>query len=791
MSVLPAGLAGGSLAYVYPIANSVRFRSSASAYMSRTPGVAGNQKTWTWSGWCKRAAFADTFLCSANYNAGSGFTGIRFFSDTLDFISFNGSSATQELRTNRVFRDPSAWYHIVLTYDSGNGTASDRIRMYVNGVRETSFLTASYPALNFTAGFNSNVLHSLASNWNPAGASAFDGYLAEVNFIDGQALDASSFGQTDANGVWTPKAYSGAYGTNGYYLKFNNATSVATLGNDSSGNSNTWGVSNVSLTAGSTYDWMVDTPTNNYPVLNALAPPSSTFRVIPQQGNLYAAPDPTNSFCYGDYFVPQSGKWYWEVEMSQNSTYGMATGLTSVYGTAGATWPANDYSFYNATGNKHSSAGFVAYGSVWWTSGVTYNIGVAIDMGTGQLTFYLNGVSQGVAYTLSTSTDWIPYSIHTSGTGSSLHAWNFGQRPFAYTPPTGFSALCTSNLPAPTIANGRTNFDVKTRTGTGSSVNITGYQFAPDFVWIKSRGRAVDHALYDRLRGTQARLESNTTDAEVTADAGLTAFNSDGYTLNTLDQVNGTTATNSFVDWAWKANGAGVSNTAGSITSTVSANTTAGFSIVTYTGTGANATVGHGLGVAPKMVIVKARNAINDWPMYHVALTSAAYTIYLNATNAQASQPTVWNSTAPTSSVFSIGTGSGVNVSSQTQVAYCFAEIAGYSKFGSYTGNGSADGTFVYCGFRPRWILVKRTSAVENWYLYDTARFPSNQIALGLFPNLANAESSIVGVLDILSNGFKFRSTSVENNGSGSTYIFAAFAENPFGGTGVSPANAC
>jgi hypothetical protein len=286
--------------------------------------------------------------------------------------------------------------------------------------------------------------------------------------------------------------------------------------------------------------------------------------------------------------------------------------------------------------------------------------------------------------------------------------------------------------------------------------------------------------LYDSVRGTTKQLESNATIAETTEATGLTAFGSAGFTVGALAQMNTNAAT--YVGWQWKAsNAAAVTNTSGSISSQVSANPTAGFSIVTYTGTGANATVGHGLGIAPKMVIVKGRNSINNWTIYHAGLTSASYCIFLDLTNAQLNNATVWQATAPTSSVFSVGTSGAVNNNTTNFLAYCFAEIAGFSKFGSYTGNGSTDGPFVYLGFRPRWLMVKRTDAAgTDWFIEDTSRNTYNPSGLTLQANTAAVEGNNTPTLDILSNGFKLRSTYSSYNTSSATFIYAAFAENPF-----------
>jgi hypothetical protein len=317
-----------------------------------------------------------------------------------------------------------------------------------------------------------------------------------------------------------------------------------------------------------------------------------------------------------------------------------------------------------------------------------------------------------------------------------------------------------------------------TQTISNGANNTLGTTFQPDLVWIKSRSAATSHEWTDSVRGVTKSLSSNSTAAEATDTNGLTAFGSTGFTIGSDTNYNNNTAT--YVAWNWKAGGTAVTNTSGSITSQVSANPTAGFSIVTYTGTGANATVGHGLGVAPSMVIVKGRNVARTWAVYHANLVSAAYYIGLETTNPQLVDTTMFNSTAPTSSVFSVGTYN--SASANTYVAYCFLEVAGYSKFGSYTGNGSSDGPFVYLGFRPRWILIRSTTASRDWLLYDTARAPFNVLTEGpLQPNNGlTAYSSSYLQLDILSNGFKPRDPITNLNASGETMIFAAFAENPF-----------
>ena len=333
----------------------------------------------------------------------------------------------------------------------------------------------------------------------------------------------------------------------------------------------------------------------------------------------------------------------------------------------------------------------------------------------------------------------------------------------------------------PVIDRGDDYFQAGIYTGNGSTQTISGLRFQPDFVWIKGRSGATDHALYDAVRGATKQLESNQTGAESTESTGLTAFTSDGFTLGSLAQVNTNAATYAY--WAWKANGAGSTNTAGSISSTVSANTTSGFSIVRYTGQEPTpGTIGHGLGVAPSMIITKNRSGAGNWGVYHKFMDASspqAYYAQLNSTSAKINATDIWNNTAPTSTVFSVGNAGTTNANGSSFVAYCFAPVAGYSAFGSYTGNGSADGPMIFTNFRPALVLVKSSSGVDNWIIVDDKRDPQNiDTQKRLFPESSSAESA-AQCFDFLSNGFKAR-RSVIPNVSGQTYIYAAFASNPF-----------
>jgi len=768
----------------YDINNSLRFRSSASAYLNRTFATTGtNNKIQTFSAWVKRGLLSS----SANYRLMGCYNGSASYSTEINFsndalrIEFGGSAA-YELKTTQVFRDPSAWYHIVLAIDTTQATSSNRIKMYVNGSQITAFATANYPAQNDTSQLTSaNANNKIGANWS--NSEPFDGYMAEVNFIDGQALTPSSFGETDTTtGSWKPKAYTSTYGTNGFYLKFSDIATTsgsnAGLGKDFSGNANYWTTNNISVTAGTTYDAMIDSPTltsatvANYATLNPLQ-----SSVALTAGNLDFSSGGGESCPKATIQLPLTGKWYWE-------TYCSATGTDNWIGVTidqtGTTFTSGGiYRAYRKTGVKESNGTSSAYGASW-AAGDT--LGVAVDMDAGTIVFYKNGTSQGTAYSDLAGIQW---TVFVYGYINAGHQVNFGQRPFAYTPPTGFVRLNTFNLPDSTIKKGNTVMDATLYTGNGASRTVTNAgSFKTDLVWVKSRSSgATWHILADSVRGAGYQLSSNQTNAEI-YDAQGVGFASNGFTLgaDTVDayygwNLNGDT----YVGWQWQAGqGTTSSNTSGTITSTVSVNATAGFSIVLYTGNGGAMTIGHGLGVAPKLIILKDRDIGRPWPVYHGSLATNQYLI-LNTTAAAATSTSYWNNTAPTSTVFSVnGLEGNVGANGEKYVAYCWAEIAGFSKFGSYTGNGSADGPFVYTGFRPKFILWKSsTDGARNWSVFDSSRNTYNVTNSYLLPNLSNAEGTS-DACDFLSNGFKWRSTDAGSNGSGQTFIYMAFAENPF-----------
>ena len=721
---------------------------------------------------------------------GSGYNGLYFQFTTGNKIQigdYGVGSWEWQIVTTPVYRDSSAWYHLVAAIDTTQATASNRVKLYINGVQITSLDTSSYPSQNSDLRTNTTNLAAIGRLGSYNGFY-FDGYLTEINFIDGQALTPSSFGETDAiTGRWKAKAYSGTYGTNGFYLKFadNSGTTATTLGKDSSGNGNNWTPNNFSVTAGAGNDSLVDSPTNygtdtglggevrgNYCTINPLD--FSGAGTI-SNGNLQYVQSTLNARGGRSTIAVSSGKWYWEVT---NNGGNNSVGVIKDTGAINSTYiggNADGWSYF-IDGSKYNNNSSSAYGASYTTNDI---IGIALNMDAGTLVFYKNGVSQGTAFTGLSGT--LSPAFSSSNTSAVSFTANFGQRPFAYTAPSGFKALCTQNLPQPTIQKPSKYMDALAYTGTGASNSISSLGFSPDLVWIKNRGTTTDHALYDILRGAQAQISSNTTGSEVTSSSGLTAFGSDGFTIGTSSLVN--TSGTQYVSWSWDAGSTNSTNTSGSITSTVRANPQVGFSIISFTAPNSSSpqTVGHGLGVAPKMFFLKARSSSGNWNFYHSSLGATKY-LFLNTTDAEATNSNRWNNTAPTSSVITLGSNFVPDASLTTYIAYCFAEIEGYSKFGSYTGNGSSDGPFVWCGFRPRMVLLKRTDAVETWIIKDTARSSYNGYDVELYPSSSGAEGGpyTPPIMDYLSNGFKLRSNPTGSNASNGTYIFAAFAESPF-----------
>jgi hypothetical protein len=762
----------------YRIERSLRFNSADSAYLNRTPANAGNRKTWTFSAWIKLGSTNPTIATPlGTIFSGSNGGPSLFNSSGLRICHANDPAGTDSVRmTSAIVRDPSAWYHVVWWCDTTQ--VGTRWKIYINGIEQTLETPSGYngePAQNTDLSINSTAQHLIGQY----AGSYFDGYMAEVNFIDSQALTPSFFGETDAiTGRWKAKAYSGTYGTNGFYLKFadNSGTTATTLGKDSSSNGNNWTPNNFSVTAGAGNDSLVDSPTNygtdtgvggevrgNYCTLNPLA----TFGGTLSNGNLEYISSGAWRASPSTILIPSSGKWYFEGTLKGNpigtAFAQLSAGIGIIAPPAVSAWSYNSgTSFYVSDSGHYSNYNVGSSGSFLGNASGTV-IGLSIDRGANTVTIYQNGVSKATV-TLGITSGSDIYAFNGSGdVTNGQMALNFGQRPFAYTAPSGFKALCTQNLTQPTIQKPSRYMDALAYTGTGASNAISSLGFSPDLVWIKNRGTTTSHAIYDTTRGAQSQLSSDTTGDQVTSSSGLTSFDANGFTIGNSTLVN--TSGTQYVAWSWDES------------------VQAGMDIVSYTGNGANRTISHNLGVAPKMIIVKARTtagADQGWPVWHTSIANTTY-LGLNSTSATATGSDYWNSTSPTSSVFSLGANAAVNANNDTYISYLFSEIEGYSKFGSYAGNASADGPFVWCGFKPKYIMVKKTSATGPWMVFDSSRDSFNVATSELRPNETTAEPIATrGSVDLLSNGFKIRSTSATYLGELGDFVFAAFAESPF-----------
>ena len=895
--------AAGAADTTYTVDRSLRINNDDSAYLSKTLSSDGNRTTMTLSVWLKRGNFGEMMILDAYENDANRTRLMIDAGNRMQFVT-RLSGNDHQLITTGIQRDPSAWYHFVWAIDTTDSTASNRVKMYINGEQQTDFVSTSYPDQNEAMLINKDVLHTIGIGQDSAGLEVpFDGYLAEINFIDGFQYDPSYFGETNVTtGQWNPKEYTGSYGSKGYYLNFsdNSGTTATTLGKDSSGNGNNFTPNNFSVADGIDGDSFADTPTNNFCTLNPLVRSQSAQSLA--NGNLQRSGNARK--CVGT-FLLKNNKYYFEVKVEDgngNAAIGVTQADTDLRDRdnteAAAYFPNGEYKIEGSG----QTSGFSTYGN-------GDIIGVAIDttLSTPKVWFAKNNTWQGTGdpsttgYSLTTGKDYV-FNIDHASSGSSTTATAFfgGHKgEFNYTPPTGFVAASSANLPDPTILLPNKHFDTLLYSGNGSQNRaITGLNFKPDWVWLKSRTNTYFHQLHDVVRGTSGGvLYSNNTNAE-DSTYGLGSFDSNGFTVykdgnNDAQNDSGQT----YVAWNWNAgdtdgktytvtvvsdsgnkyrfdgfgtsavtldlaeggtyifdqsdssnsghplrfsttsdgthgsgseyttgvttsgtpgsSGAkttivvaasaptlyyycsvhsgmggqantnttlGSSNFDGTIQSTVKANSTAGFSIITYTGNGSNSsTVGHGLGVTPDAVIIKRRDGSGSW-IFESPHTYNGRGMYLNSTNGSntAGPDTTSRSSTLVTFVDSGDTNRRVNINGETYVMYCFSNVASYSKIGSYTGNGNADGTFVFTGFRPAWIMVKRTdSSPHDWFIWDNKRPEFNVNNILIRPNTSGGEQTYTSI-DILSNGFKARSTDGDFNGSGGSIIYLAFAEAPF-----------
>ena len=737
-------------------------------------------------------------------------------------MGFQGGNGTYTTIT-RVFRDPTSWFHFLISVNSNNFT------VYIDG---TSVQTGTIRSLDTsTNGIRIGANYGSYYPWN--------GYLADVYLIDGQAKAPTDFGYTESQtGIWRPKKYTGTFGTGGAHLEFKDSSSVAALGKDTSGNGNdfTPTTDGFNVTAGVTNDSFEDTPTNNFPTMNPLN--RGVDNPTCTDGNLYFGGS-TDHVNVATLEIPSSGKWYWEYTKTANTN--LMSGIigdpekilngTSTY----LGGQANGYSVYAANGQTYAAGSNATYMA---TPPTSTTIMIAFDADNRRLYFGADGnwgdgsgntnqtfANAAIAHTVTAGITYYPAGSFNGGSAFA----NFGQRAFSYTPPTGYRALNSRNRATPVaagVANPHRFFDTITYTGDGATVRpITGLQFKPDMVWVKGRDYDyTNHGLCDSVKfdttypTNRTMLYPNLANAETLGgnyfahftSTGEQPFFEGGFILN--NNTSGNNNGNTFVAWAWKAGGnttsslpfmiddvgyataaaagldGGTKNPTGA-----SVSTKAGFSIVTYVASnGTNDTIYHGLNQAPEVLIAKDRDNSRDWGFYYS----------VNGTN------TNWQKLNDTATEFSNDSGetlggvsgsymylhedyfqpahssfaNGGDDGADKMVAYMWHSVPGFSKIGVYYGNGSSDGQFVNCGFRPAWVLIKRTSGSgQAWLLMDNKRSPSNPVTKTSSPQSNRAEDLDTGGIptDFLSTGFKCRGTGGDFNSSSYKYFFMAFAEQP------------
>ena len=774
------------------IANSCIFNDDDTPKLTYSPSGSGDKQKFTFSCWYKLVNNGNRRIIFGIYHGSNQrYANIQINDDDKlqvlsgQYTTGSTTSRVLEFISTRTFEDTSKFYNIVVSVDTTQSTQSDRVKIYVDGDTLSEFDTATYPSQNSNMYFASEHNHYVSTYdgvYFPV-----EGYLAEVNFIDGTVYDASKFGLTDTStGRWIPKTLSSiTYGTNGFRLQFG---SSGALGDDTSGNNNDFTVGNLSST-----DQTIDSPTQNFANMHGRSGSGITL----SEGQLKTTVTAVDTHIKSNIALPLTGKWYWEVRLVTLGGY-ERIGITPAYASTSYA-PITEGIAFNRMGTDDGlMIQGVDQGTAW--DGAFHAgdiVGFAVDMDN--KIFYIsdNGtyrnsanpanVTGGLSFagtTLASNNAQLHPATGSGNSGSTnVSVFNFGQNPtfsgaitagtetadsgpglFKYDPPTGFLALCQDNFPETTKGK-------------------------PDFVWIKDRSNSYNHELYDTTRGPLNRLTAES-DVEDQINDGLQKFLKGGFSIEDRPGLN--TNASKYISWNWLANGGTTSaNTDGSgatAASVIQANQTAGFSIVKggyFTGS-----LAHGLSQAPEWIMIKETDPnTNSWYVWHKSLSSEQYYLNLGASSAQADYGSnLWNVTS---------TKFAKNLSlsgTRNAIAYCWHGVEGYSKFGSYDANNSTNGPFVYTGFKPSWLLIKSRAAI-SWYIFDNERNQNNPVINAVNADVTNAEHNNQSVIDFLSNGFKIRNS---NSGSGASvnstshdpYIYCAFAQHPFIGDGVNPCTA-
>tara|TARA_R100001463_G_scaffold43739_5_gene91215 strand:+ start:4316 stop:6913 length:2598 start_codon:yes stop_codon:yes gene_type:complete len=844
--------------YSHTISQSLRMNKADSPRLiDSSVSSSGNRRKFTFSFWIKFSKASDTYDIVIGAGGSGSYPSaiIGFHNQRLTYKDYRHPSyAGGEINTTAVFRDVSAWYHFVVAVDTTQSTAANRVKMYVNGTQLTDFDTASYPSEDYDTLFQDSTSGNEPLIGFAPGFDYMDGYLADIYNVDNAQLAPSDFGETK-DGVWIPKEYSGSFGTTGYHLTFSDSSAI---GADTSGNSHSFDtVTNLAATDVVTDSPTNNFATLNPLVVSGGSPTLSegNLKLVgsgTDYDTSYATIAVTSGKWYAEFlYVSGDNRGMFGVVREDRLYYVNGSAyIGSIDDTYGIDFRARSYTGTSAT----SSSGSELFNTTDFDTG---DIGLlCFDVDNGKLWFGRRDVSGSTTiwYDSSGNNNGDPSAGSNptwtfTATGSTwfigCHDYNgttiianFGQDgsfansissqgasdaggigDFNYIE-DGFLALCTSNMPDITIGPGQSSQaddHFNTVLWSGNSTNSTSITtgHATDWIWIKKRGTTVQsHVIADTVRGTSNNsgtgnvgiLASNLTSAESTnsSDSGIASFDSTGFTIgagsntaNANAPYQGTNASgHTYVGWSWKAGGTAVSNSDGTnITSNVSANTDAGFSIVSWTGTGVGSdTVGHGLTKKPEVVIVKNRDgdsSPNYWHINHKDLAAADNNIFLNLTSAATDVNTNYSNGGiglGDANVIDFVAGysganyvANANKSGSDYIAYCFHEVQGYSKFGKFSGNGADDGPFIWTGFRPSIVITKRTDAANDWHIMDDQRNPINVMDGLLFANLTTIETSDASYnRDFLSNGFKIRGSEAYVNASGGTFIYLAFAHSPF-----------
>jgi hypothetical protein len=789
-------MSGAADFYPYKINQSCRFNDDDSAYLTWLPaGAEADRKRWIWSSWIKRCNLPSGNVCNIfSVDQGSGYFRAFYRGTNLNEIrlqEYNGSSTRwmAATATNSMFRDPTSWHHVLISYDSTQVSSDDRIKLYINGFDNYGLTINTPVSLNLESYVGTADGHYIGRN--DAGADEFDGYMAEPTLVMQKSIQNGDYAITDfgqsKSGIWIPKRYTGIYGTNGFHLDFANS---GDLGNDVSGNNNDFTPSG--LTAD---DQVLDSPTNNWCTWNGVAHVGNgTLR----EGNTFwSCGTPDTGGVLGTMTLPKTGKWYWEIIQGAGgcrTEYGVCTEEAFDGSYAAPLSQSGGWGVRIRTGDVHIyKNNNASLGDIGFTYAQFEVLQVAYDADTGKMWFGSDDddwdgdpeAGTGNIITISDLTlDYFPFvSNYSTGDNSSMIT-NFGQLGFAHTPPTGFKALNSNNLPNPTIKDSSKGFETVTWDGDDvDGRDISGINFdvsAGALIWLKCRSHAYSHMLYDTLRGVgnDKELNSDNTNIEGGGDTEnqgyLSTFNSDGFRVSdgavSNLYVNDTGKT--YVAWCFRM---GVKY---------------GFDIIADEGTGIAHAINHNIGGVPELIIRRKLNPSGNWAVYHYhalnKIDPETDRGILETSAAWADSDVYWNDTKPTTTQFTVGTYTATNEDTKNFITYLWRSIPQFSKVFSYIGNGNANGPFVYCGFRPRYLLIKGADIAGAWTLIDTARDIYNEATTILGADSTTIESGFGTAnrkLDLLSNGFKIRYTTAggltDLNTNGKLYVGIAIAEQP------------